>query len=148
MLNSVAKNTKEDKSATALDVINLQTFQAIFHLQGVCFNQKTARLEAWFSPDEESADEVFDVHECIFKMLQEVKYTEGLNTVTVVATKDGLFVSTIGNNDNGSPDNLAGSVAFAIKMNPERFPKWAKHNNGILKFRLNNGQEYQFQCAK
>ena len=150
MSNSDAKNinTGEPAKTTALSVINIQSFQARFYLRGVCFNQKSAQLIAWFFPQEESADELFDAHESIFNTLQEVQYTEGVNAVTVKVTKGSLFVSYTGNNHKDNLEDLTGSMAFGLKMNPERFPKWAKYQNGILKFRLVNGREYQFQCVK
>ena len=91
---------------------------------------------------------MFDVHERVFKTLHEVQYCEGANAVTLKVTKDSLFISYTGNSHKDNLEDLTGSVAFGLKMNPERFPKWAKYHNGILKFRLENGREYQFQCAK
>ena len=143
----VAAPTEKNENSPALGIINIQTFQARFYLRRVSFNPKFGELLAWFFPYEVSPDEVFDVRERVFSSLREVQYSEGANAVTVKVKKGSLFVSYTGNSYKDSLENFTGSVAFGLKMNPERFPKWAKYRNGILKLRLDNGREYQFQCV-
>lgn len=144
----VAAPAEKIEKTSALGIINILTFQARFYLRGVCFNPKFGELIAWFFPQGELVDKVFDVCENIFSMFQDVQYVEGENSVTIKVTEGSLFVSYTGNSFQDNLDDLTGSVAFGVKMNPEKFPQWIKYRNGILKFRLKNGQEYQFLCAK
>lgn len=144
----VSTPVEKIEKTSALGIINILTFQARFYLRGVCFNPKLGELIAWFFPHEESADNVFDVRENIFSALQDVRYIEGENIVTIKVTKGSLVVSYTGISHQDNLEDLTGSVALGVKMNPERFPKWAKFQNGILKFRLENGREYQFQCVQ
>ena len=131
-----------------ISVINIAAFIEIFYLQAISFDLEYKELIAWFRPKKAVAGGVFSVSGRIIDDLFEVVYTEEERSVTVKIQKGGPLISYTGDSFQDNGQDLTGSVCFAVKMDPARFPKWAKYRNGILIFRLKDGRKYQFQCAK
>lgn len=134
-------------SEQAVSVINIPAFVEIFYLRAVRFNSEFKRLAAWFYPKREFVRRNFTIHERSFEGLAEVVYTEDGNSVTVKASAVNFLVSNTGDSFQNNGEDLTGSVCFSVKMDPSRFPNWAKFRNGILTFRLQNGRKFQFQCV-
>lgn len=146
-----AENTEaaagQAASEQAVSVINIPAFVEIFYLRAVNFDSEFKRLAAWFYPKREFVRRIFTVHERSFEGLAEVVYTEDGNSVTVKASVINILVSNTGGSFQNNGKDLTGSMCFSVKMDPARFPKWAKFRNGILTFRLQNGRKHQFHCV-
>jgi hypothetical protein len=159
-------------SKKAVDVLNILAFVEIFYLQYISFNLKYGEMMAEFRPKDSMVGASFTVERRIFSELKEVVYTErdvirtaqGAAVYTVQGTpaytgkessvrvetpNEGFFVSGVEDGYRSKwGEDRTGFVCFAVKMDPKKFPKQSDCRNGILIFRMKNGQEYKFQCEQ
>mgnify|MGYP001573375295 CR=1 FL=1 len=148
----------------AVDVLNIMAFVEIFYLQYISFDLEYGEMMAWFRPKDDLSGGAFAVDRRVFSELNEVMYTTDPEVVfsngggavytgkgmfvRIEIPNEGFFLSSVGSSFQYKGEDLTGSVCFAVKMDPKKFPKQSNCCNGILTFRLKNGQEYKFQCEQ
>lgn len=156
----------------AVDVLNIMAFIEIFCLEYVSFNLKYGEMIASFRPKDSMVGAAFIVDRRVFSGLKEVVYTERkvLRTmqgavvrnvqgavaytgeelsVRIEILNEGFFLSGVEEGDkNKRGEDRTGSVCFAVKMDPKKFPQQSDCRDGMLTFHLKNGKEFQFQCEQ
>lgn len=158
---SAARQRVVSKQA-AIDVLNILAFVETFYLRKISFDWTHQALAVWFYPKDNMVGGAFTVKRRAFNELKEVVYVDrgvvySLNGAAVytgreisvrveISDNECFVVSDVGESFQDGDEDLTGSVRFAVKLDLKKFPKQhGKGLDGMLTFRLKNGQEYRFQ---